>query len=242
MTSEVRKSRGYMRADGSDLAGRCSCNVSVSCSHADWPDLALIEAVVADCGDAYAEIFRRHSRSVASAARMVLGNTQECEDVVADVFMGLWLTPEKFDPARGSLLGFLRLKSKARSIDILRSMSSRKRRERDDQGMDRGLVEDVDCALLASESTSLLRDALALLPAAEQGPIYLAFFVGMPYLSVAEQLQLPEGTVKSRIRSGLLRLRMSGDLQEYLSGRSQESDEAPSPMAHGRALGATGTT
>jgi RNA polymerase sigma-70 factor (ECF subfamily) len=242
MTSEAGSSRKHTRADGSGPAVRCSCKVSVLDSHADWSDIALIEAVIKDCGDAYAEVFRRHSRSVASAARMILGNTRECEDVVADVFIGLWITPEKFDPTRGSLLGFLRLKSKARSIDILRSTSSRRRRESYDLGVDRDLVEDVDSALLASESKSLLRDALALLPAVEQNPIYLAFFVGMPYSSVAEQLQLPEGTVKSRIRSGLLRLRMSGDLQEYLSGRRQELGDVPSPMERRSALGATGTT
>jgi len=227
MTLEAGVPRGCARVDGSDLAARCPCRAGDLESHTDWSDLDLIGAVVDNCGDAYAELFRRHSRSVATTARMILGDSHQCEDVVADVFMGLWLSPEKFDPTRGTLLGFLRLKSKARSIDVLRSDSSRRRRETGGREVDPGLVQDVDSTLLDSESTSLLRAAIGLLPAVEQDPIYLAFFVGMPYSSVAEQLRLPEGTVKSRIRSGLLRLRMSGDLQEYLTGQGPEEADLP---------------
>jgi RNA polymerase sigma-70 factor (ECF subfamily) len=201
-----------------------------------------MEAVVDNCGDAYAELYRRHSRSVAAAARMILGNTHESEDVAAEVFIGLWLAPEKFDPARGTLLGFLRMKAKARSIDVVRSASSRRGRETYDRE-GRKDPADIDSALLASESASLLRAALAQLPSAEQDPIYLAFFVGMPYSSVAVQLQLPEGTVKSRIRSGLLRLRMSGDLQELLlAGHQDEPDNVPGPLPVGNRLRVAGTS
>jgi RNA polymerase sigma-70 factor (ECF subfamily) len=241
VTTEVSSSRWQTRIDGLAPEGDPSVQARDTIPRSDWSDIDLVEAVVAGCGGAYSEIYRRHSKSVLAAAHMILGNAEECEDVVADVFMGLWLAPEKFDPARGTLLGFLRLKSKARSLDVLRSVTSRRRRERSERDMGRNLVEDVDSALLASESASALKSALSLLPSAEQDPIYLAFFVGMPYANVADQLQLPEGTVKSRIRSGLLRLRMSGDLREYVAGGPRhEEGGMRSPRAARNALDASG--
>jgi RNA polymerase sigma-70 factor, ECF subfamily len=237
LTTEASSSRWPAGADGFDPVAETSARVAKLISYSDWSDIALVEAVVDSCGEAYSELYRRHFRSVSAAARMILGSTEECEDVVADVFLGLWLAPEKFDPARGTLLGYLRLKSKARSLDILRSVTSRRRRERGDRQIDRDLAQDVDSAMLASESASTLRAALSLLPSVEQDPIYLAFFVGMPYASVAEQLRLPEGTVKSRIRSGLMRLRLSGDLQDYLTEHRHEPNDVPAPLADGNVFG-----
>ena len=78
-----------------------------------WSDLDLVASLFDGSGDAYAEIYRRHSASVAAAARMILIRDHRCEDVVAEVFVSLWFFPEKFDPARGTLLAFLRLKARA---------------------------------------------------------------------------------------------------------------------------------
>jgi RNA polymerase sigma-70 factor (ECF subfamily) len=138
---------------------------------------------------------------------MVLGSRADCDDVVAEVFVRLWTSPGQFDPDRGSLLGFLRLRAKGRSIDILRCESNRKRREDNDAYSDNLPGPDVESTVIAAEAAAELARAIAALPASEQEAIRLAYFGGMSYRAVALHLEEPEGTVKSRIRVGLQHLR-----------------------------------
>jgi len=95
----------------------------------NFSDLQLVECVVRHEADAFNEIYRRHVRSVTAISKMVLGNSSACEDVVAEVFLAFWLKPDSFDASRGSLLGFLRMKARGRSIDIIRTDVARRRRE-----------------------------------------------------------------------------------------------------------------
>lgn len=172
----------------------------------DWTDRQLVFATATARDVAFAELFRRHSCSVAAVARTVLGPNSGCEDVVAEVFTSLWCAPEKFDPERGSLLGFLRVRARSRSIDLLRSESSRQRREYNDERVKRS-PPTAEVELIAAESVRELRGTVSRLSDDERIAIELAYFGGMSYRSVALHLGLPEGTVKSRIRSGLQHLR-----------------------------------
>ncbi len=204
----------------------------------EWSDIDLVGSLVDECGDAYAELYRRHRRSVSAATRMVLVNDDRCEDVVAEVFVDLWFFPEKFDPARGSLLAFLRMRARGRGIDMVRSEAARHRREQTDQRADVTYAKDPDTVILATESAAAVREALASLPVTESEPIYLAFFSGMTYRAVAAQLDLPEGTVKSRIRAGLnrlqtcqgLRLERTIDANSEASGDAHTSSNAKRPV------------
>jgi RNA polymerase sigma-70 factor (ECF subfamily) len=195
---------GKRTVDSDTRGGRSSVG-SDGTAYREWSDLDLVASLVDECGDGYAELYRRHSRSVAAAARMILSNDARCEDVVAEVFVSLWFHPEKFDPSRGTLLAFLRLRAKGRSIDIVRTETARRRREERDR-VHVASLDDVDAGILSSEGAVAIRNALDLLPLSEREPIYLAFFSGMTYQAVAARLKLPEGTVKSRIRSGLRHL------------------------------------
>jgi RNA polymerase sigma-70 factor (ECF subfamily) len=174
-------------------------------------DLQLVECVVLRETEAFNEIYRRHARSVSATAKMVLGNSSACEDVVAEVFLAFWLKPDSFDATRGSLLGFLRVKARGRSVDIVRSEVARRRREINDG------INTLRCVSLPDEDivqlgvAEKLQKALEALVDKEREPIKLAFFTGMTYKDVAEHLDLPEGTVKSRIRSGLRNARMMFD-------------------------------
>jgi RNA polymerase sigma-70 factor (ECF subfamily) len=170
-------------------------------------DGELASAILRRDTGAYEELYRRHAGSVRAAARLILGNRPECDDVVADVFVGLWTSPGLFDPTRGSLLGFLRLRAKGRSIDLLRSESSRRRRELHVHAA-ASPAPAADSSVLADESTAQLWLALGSLAAPEQEAIRLAYFGRMSYREVAVLLREPEGTVKSRIRQGLLHLRL----------------------------------
>lgn len=219
-----------MADEGDETAGR------------DWSDGALVAAVVLHRGDAYAELYRRHSVSVAAAARMILGSRPECDDVVAEVFVGLWFSPEKFDSARGSLLGFLRMKARGRSIDILRTEKSRRRREADELYARQVPVPDAESALLASEASAHLRQAIALLPPAEREVIELAFFTEMTYSAVAVHLKLPEGTVKSRIRNGLRRLRTSDEVGLHREGQGPARVDSTGSLVNRYAFSGLGST
>jgi RNA polymerase sigma-70 factor (ECF subfamily) len=184
----------------------------------EWSDRALAQAVVQCRIDAFTELRRRHLGSVTAVTRMILGNRSNCEDVVAEVFLGFWLAPQKFDPERGTVLAYLRLMARGRSIDLVRSETSRQRRERS-----RDITvpdHDPDAAMIDAEASHELRTALDLLPADERVPIELAFFSGLTYGAVADHLKLPEGTVKSRIRRGLRRLELSDDLEDQRAERS----------------------
>ena len=167
--------------------------------------------------DAFAEVFRRHSPSVTAASAMILGRDERCDDVVAEVFFALWISPEAFEPVRGSLLGFLRVKAKGRSIDVVRSEVAARRRDQHDAA-NRLPDDEVDSDFLSAEMAALLRSALDSLPDPQRVPIELAFFEGMTYGAVALRLGLPEGTVKSRIRSGLQQLRICQQVETYSTG------------------------
>jgi len=180
----------------------------------EWSDQHLVLASGELRGDAYAELYRRHSSSVAASARMILGASPACEDVVTEVFASLWQAPERFDPSRGTLLTYLRLKARGKSIDLVRSERSRRDRE---HGAAALRVHEpaqgaIDTGLLQAETAQELHLAVARLPPVERAVVELAYFCDMTHRSVAHQLEVPEGTVKSRLHRGLSRLRAQAGL------------------------------
>jgi RNA polymerase sigma-70 factor (ECF subfamily) len=96
-------------------------------SFVDWSDGELMAAVVLRDEGAFAEVFDRHFASVTSAIAVVLGTDSRRNEVAAEVFFDLWTSPEAFDPRHGSLLGFLRAKGRASSVDLLRSDTAMER-------------------------------------------------------------------------------------------------------------------
>jgi RNA polymerase sigma-70 factor (ECF subfamily) len=204
-------------------SARVDRDVAVGCT--DWSDSDLMKAIVLRNEEAFAEVFRRHAPSVTAASAMILGRDERCDEVVAEVFFALWIAPEAFEPVRGSLLGFLRVKAKGRSIDVVRSeVAARRRDERN--AADRPLDDDVDADLLSTEMAVLMRSALDSLPDLQRVPIELAFFEGMTYDAVARHLGLPEGTVKSRIRTGLQQLRMCREVETYSTESKGNADSS----------------
>jgi RNA polymerase sigma-70 factor, ECF subfamily len=166
----------------------------------------LAVALWARVKEAHAYVYRQYVPLVAQSCKYVLDDRNQVDDVVQLVFETLWLHPARFDPDRGSLATFLKLQARSRSIDLVRSESSRSQRVRlSNLGpMAMGSAED---DFMATTSKIDLRRLVSLLPAPEREPIELAYFGPMTYRMVAECLGVPEGTVKSRIRSGFSRLR-----------------------------------
>ncbi|CAN5266219.1 hypothetical protein BH18ACT4_BH18ACT4_04430 [soil metagenome] len=141
---------------------------------------------------------------LATARRVLSGDI--AEDVVQDVLARFYAAPDRFDPERGSLDTFMVTVTRRRAIDVLRSEIARSRREQRHAAL-AVHGRSVEQIVTDHEQADRLVAALQLLPAAESEAITLAYFHGLSYRAVAERLGIPEGTTKSRIRSGLARLR-----------------------------------
>jgi len=171
-------------------------------------DAALVIAVARRNERALEELFRRYAGQLGMLARRVVRDEQLASDVVQEVFVRLWERPERFDPARGTLRGFLLADAHGRAVDAVRSEVARRARETKDYA--ERLLEPSpstgDEALMRILSSEV-RELLEQLSEDERRAIELAYFEGHSYREVAELLSEPEGTVKSRIRSGLAKLR-----------------------------------
>jgi RNA polymerase sigma-70 factor, ECF subfamily len=173
----------------------------------DLSDAGLVLAVSRYHQEALAEAYRRHAGAVYGLARRLLTDDTLAEEVVQEVFLRLWNRPEQFDPGRGALRSFLLAQCHGRSVDLLRSDQARRRREDRDARRTAEGDYDVELKVWDLAVAERMRDALAALPEPERIAIELAYYGGHSYREVAELLREPEGTVKSRIRSGLRRLR-----------------------------------
>ena len=173
----------------------------------DTSDGALAVAIGRWREDALAEAFRRHAGAVYGLALRVLGDRTAAEEVVQEVFLRLWNAPDRYDPERGSMRAFLLAQSHGRAVDQLRADSSRRRREQRDAARSAAGGYDLEHEVMDLTVAEHLKDAVSALPADERRAIELAYFGGHTYREVAVLLDQPEGTVKSRIRSGLTRLR-----------------------------------
>lgn len=169
-------------------------------------DLALVAGVGRHEQGALAELYRRYGGGVFCVALRVLAVRGLAEDVVQDVFTRLWQSPGQFDPTRGSLRSLLLAHGHHRAIDIVRAESARRRREGRDTDAVRPAYVLEDEAIESAVGVDLRR-VVGTLSAPEREAISLAYFGGHTYTEVAALLGIPMGTAKSRIRSGLRRLR-----------------------------------
>lgn len=170
-------------------------------------DAVLVVAISRYRQDALAEAYRRHAGAVFALARRLLADAALAEEIVQEVFLRIWNSPEKFDPERGSLRSYLLAQCHGRSVDLLRSETARRIREERDARRTAEAGYDLEHEVVDLSVAEGIKDALSSLPEGERHAIALAYFGGHTYREVAELLDEPEGTVKSRIRSGLKRMR-----------------------------------
>ena len=172
-------------------------------------DTSLVVAVARWNEPALAEVYRRHGGAVHALARRILRSEPPAEEVTQEVFLDLWRKPEKFDARRGTLRSFLLARTHGKSVDVVRSEEARKRREERTTREAATASYDIDHEVWDMAVADQVKDALGALPDELRRPIELAYFGGRTYQEVAVMLDQPEGTVKSRIRSGLGRLRVN---------------------------------
>jgi RNA polymerase sigma-70 factor (ECF subfamily) len=155
---------------------------------------------------ALARIYDRLGNAVYGLSRQVLKDDGLAQDVTQEIFLRLWNEPQRFDPERGSLRSFLLREAHSRSIEKVRSEEARRQRESRSEFRDRPVPLNTEDDVLRSLTSNEVRNGLSQLPEAERSAIVLAYYGGHSYREVASVLGAPEGTIKSRIRSGLLKL------------------------------------
>jgi len=153
--------------------------------------------------NAMEEIFRRYSGAVYSVALRVLHDRGQAEDVLQEVFLQLWRHPLVFVQQRGSLGGWLVVVARNRAIDLLR------RRKPTDAVEEVTLASSLNVADEAERNTTMqkVRQAIAELPDEQRKTLELAYFEGLSHTEIASRTGDPLGTVKTRIRQGLISLR-----------------------------------
>ena len=166
-------------------------------------DEDLLRRVADRDQSAMAEIFDRYGRLVYSIALRVLKDTAAAEDVMQEIFFRLWQDPTRRGSDRGSLAAWLAVVARNRAVDGLR------RRKPTDPVDEVPLAAKGDLAeeVVQRGLMEKLQRQMEKLPAEQHRPIDMAFFEGLTHNEIAERTGLPLGTIKTRIRSGLLSLR-----------------------------------
>ena len=166
-------------------------------------DAALIARIRAGDQSAMADLYDRYARVVYGVALRVLADTAAAEDVVQEVFLQLWRKPQAFDAERGRLAPWLAVISRNRAIDFLR------KRPLDDDIDEMPISTGVDLEDEAAQKLAIdkVRGVLGQLPQEQRKALEMAFFEGMTHTEIAGKTGEPLGTIKTRIRSGLLALR-----------------------------------
>ena len=173
-------------------------------------DIDVVQRLAAGDRDAVAELYDRHAARIMGLAIRIVRNSSDAEDVVQEVFSQAWRTAPNYQPARGTVAGWLLMMARTRAIDRLRSRQAR-RDAADGADLD-GLPADVAPVseqLIASQQAARVREAMMTLPVEQRTALELAYFEGLTQTEIAERTQTPLGTVKTRIRTALTSLRRS---------------------------------
>jgi RNA polymerase sigma-70 factor (ECF subfamily) len=152
---------------------------------------------------AMAELYDRYSAVVYSVALRVLGDTGAAEDVLQEVFLQLWRNPGAFDAARGSLGSWLAVITRNRAIDSLR----KRRPETDMEDVILSAAPDLAGEAERSRIAEKVRGVMGGMAAGQRTALEMAYWEGMSHSEIADKTGEPLGTVKTRIRAGLIALR-----------------------------------
>lgn len=155
---------------------------------------------------ALAQVYVEHASAVMGLAVRMMGSRAEAEDLAHDVFVEAWRTAARFDATRGSVRTWLMVKCRARALDRLRS--PRLKRRVDGVTLAPPRAENARSAERKSDTARAVT-ALSTLPAAQRAVLELSYFRGLSSSEIAQELEIPIGTVKSRAAAGLRGLRRS---------------------------------
>ena len=182
-------------------------------SEKDW--VALVQRIASGDQVAFHALYAQTHRIVFTLIVRIVNNRETAEEVTLDVFHDVWRRAATYDAAGGSVVGWIMNQARSRAIDRLRFEQRKKRvsTEANNGALVSGTGSDPCEAFDVREQGRLLREALTVLNPHERQAIETAFFSELTYHEVAQRLNEPLGTVKTRVRSGL------GKLREALAGK-----------------------
>lgn len=174
-------------------------------------DLELHRRLSAGDRSAFDELYRRYAAPAYGLAYRLTGQQILAQDVVHDAFIALWRAPEAYDPARGAFRTFFLALVHHRAVDTVRREERlRKRQERAsnlEPTHDEDVAEDVVDEAFLGDRRREVRAALKTLPPEQQKVLEMAYFAGMTQVQIAEEMQIPIGTVKTRTLAAMKKLR-----------------------------------
>ncbi len=168
-------------------------------------DEELIEAAAAGDGQALSALYDRYAAAVYSLALRIVRNPEAAKEVTQEVFLSFWRRPGRFDRSRGSGRAWLLSLAHHRAVDVLRRTRVRQAASLSEETA--GSSEDWTEEVVTALESARVREALEALPPSYREVLVLAYYGGLTQREVAERLGIPLGTVKTRMRDGLLKLR-----------------------------------
>lgn len=172
-------------------------------------DAALMEKVMAGDESAIGQLYDHYSPMLFGMLMRILQDSQAAEEVLQDLFLQLWRKPEQFDPARGTLAAWLTVIGRNRAISKLRGRPVREVLEHSDGIYANTLAstQNIESEAARKQMLDSLKQAMERLPAEQRQVIELAYFEGMTQSEIAARTGSPLGTVKTRVRTGMLSLK-----------------------------------
>ncbi len=195
---------------GGMVATRSLFAISVNEQESPDRDIELLRQIAAGDRSSFAEFYDRYSTLMFSVACKILNNASEAEDVLQEAFMQIWEKAAKFDPKLGKASSWAAILVRNKAIDRIRA-SQRRIRLAEEAGAEQVLASNVDDTtnetIFGHEKANLIQSAIVELPAEQRRAIELAYFSGLTQDEISKKLNEPLGTIKARIRRGLLKLR-----------------------------------
>ena len=173
-------------------------------------DAELLRRIGAGDRDAFTEFYDRHATLMFSVACKILNQSSEAEDVLQETFVQIWEKAERFDPKLGKAGSWAATLVRNKAIDRIRA-AQRRSRLADEAGVEQAIsTEGMDTAnevVHGHEKAKLIQSVITGLPSEQRQAIELAYFSGLTQDEISKKLNEPLGTIKARIRRGLLKLR-----------------------------------
>jgi RNA polymerase sigma-70 factor (ECF subfamily) len=167
----------------------------------------LVRAIAAGDQQALHALYAQTHRIVFTLIMRIVSNRETAEELTVDVFYDVWRRASAYDPANGSVIGWILNQARSRALDRLRFEQRKKRVDDPGASLPQAAERDPQEAVAAKEQARRLQGALQVLTPNERTAIETAFFSELTYIEAAARLNEPVGTVKTRLRSGLTKLR-----------------------------------
>lgn len=172
-------------------------------------DYELALAIKRGDPDALEELYDRTSKRAFGLAYRILQDAAQAEDVVQEVFLTVWRQADRIDPSRGKLTSYLLTMVHHKAVDTLRASRAGVRETAFDPARLQAATSDVADRVIQSLGADAVREALTSLPDDQRAPVEMAFFQGFTHIEISEKLKIPLGTVKSRLRLAMDKLRVA---------------------------------